>query len=65
MLIALLLKDPLRLGKLRDQPGGDALSLQPSGYRGSELSLEEADPLLRLIALSDGMVALPTGRAVL
>ena len=27
MLIALRLKDPPRLGKLRDQPGGDSLSL--------------------------------------
>ena len=58
MLVALRLKDPPRLGKLRDQPGGDALGLQPLGYRGSKIVLQGADSLLCLVALSDGLVAL-------
>ena len=65
MLVALLLKDPLHLGEFRDQPGGDALSLQPLGCRSSELGLEGANPLMCLIVLSDGLVTLPAGRATL
>ena len=55
MLIALRLKDHPRLGKLRDQPDGDALDLPPLGYRGSKIGLEGADPLTRLVALSNGL----------
>jgi len=65
MLITLGLKNPPHLGKLHVQPGRDALGLQPSGHHGSKIHLEGADPLTRLIALSDGLVVLLVGRAVL
>ena len=65
MLIALRLKDPSHLGQLRDQPGRNALGLQPSGYRGSKIGPEGADLPTRLIALSDGLVMLLMGHAML
>ena len=65
MLIALCLKDPSCLGKLCDQPGGYALGLHPSGYRGSKIGPKGADHLPCLVSLSDGLVVLSTGHAVL
>ena len=65
MLIALRLNVPPRLSELHGQPGGNALGLQPSGYHGSELGLEGANPLLCLIVLSDGLVTLLAGHATL
>ena len=65
MLIAVRLKDPLCLGKLHDLANGDALGLQPSGYHGSKISSEGADPLPCLVALSDGLVVLSMGHAAL
>ena len=65
MLVALRLKAPPCLGELRGQPGRNALGLQPPGCCGSKLGLEGTDPLLGLIALSNGLVVLPMGRAML
>ena len=65
MLITLSLKNPLHLSKLRAQPGRDALDLQPSDHRDSKIHPEGADPLTRLIVLSDGLVALLMGHATL
>jgi len=65
MLIAPRLKVPPCLGMLHGQPGGNALGLQPLGHRSSEIGLEGADPLLCLITLLDGLVALLAGRAML
>ena len=65
MFIALRLKGPPRLSELCGQPGGDALGRQRPGHRGSGLGLEGANPLLRLVALSDGLVMLPAGRTML
>ena len=65
MLITLSLKIPPHLGEIRPQPGRDALGLQPSGHHDSKIRPEGADPLTRLVALSDGLVALLTGRAAL
>ena len=65
MLITLRLKDPSCLGQLHDQPGGNTLGLQPSGYRGSKISTEGADLLTRLTVLSDGLVTLLEVRSVL
>ena len=64
MLVTLGLKSPPHLGKLRAQPGRDALGLQPSGYHGSKIGTEGADPLTCLITLSNGLVTLLMGRAV-
>ena len=65
MLIALYLKDPPHLSKLHDQPGGDALGLQPSGYRGSKIGPKGADLPMRLVVLLDGPVVLLKGQAML
>lgn len=65
MFVALCLKVPLCLGKLHRQLSGNALGLHPLGHRDFELGLKGAYPLLRLIALSDGLVALLAGRAML
>ena len=65
MLIALRLKDPPHLGQLSDQPSGNALDLQPLGYRGSKIGPKGADLLMCLVALLDGLVALLEGCAVL
>ena len=59
------MKKTPRLGQIRGQSSSGALGLQLLGFHGLELSLEGADPLLCLIALSDGLVALPMRHAVL
>jgi hypothetical protein len=65
VLVALRMKAPPRLGELRGQPDGDALNLQPSGCHSFKLGLAGANPLLRLITLSDSLVTLPAGHTVL
>ena len=60
-LVALRLKIPPRLGEVHGQPGRDALSLQLLGHRISELSLEGANLLLRVIALLAGLVTILEG----
>ena len=64
-LVALRLKKTPRVGEIRGQSGSGTLGLQLLGSRGLQLGLEGADPLLRLITLSDSLVALPVGHAVL
>ena len=65
VLITLSLKNHPHLGELHAQPSRDALSLQPSGHCGSKIRLEGADPLTCLVALSDSLVVLLVGRAML
>jgi len=65
VLITLRLKDPPHLGQLRGQPSGNALGLQPSGYHGSKIGPKGFYLTKHLVALSDGLVTLLEGRAVL
>ena len=64
-LIALRLKKAPRLSEIYDQSSSGTLGLLLLGSCGLQLSLEGADPLLCLVTLSDGPVALPAGRATL
>ena len=57
-LVALRLKVPPCLSELCGQTDRDTLSLQPLGCCGSKLGLERANLLLRLVSLSNGLVAL-------
>ena len=64
-LVTLRLKKTPRLGEIHGQSGSSTLGLQLLGFHGLKLSLEGPDPLLCLVALSDGLVALPAGHATL
>ena len=64
-LIALARKKTPHLDEIRGQSGSGTLGLQLLVFHGLQLGLEGDDPPLRLVALLDGLVGLPTGCAML
>ena len=65
MLIAFNLKKPLRLGEVGAQSDRSFLGRQPLGHLDSKIRLEGLSLPMRLVALSDGPVALLAGHAAL
>jgi len=64
-LIALRLKNTPRFGEIPGKSDSGALGLKLLSLCGIKLSLEGADPLLRLVTLPHGLVTLPVDRTAL